>query len=135
MWAKACKFVGAKEGEAWTREQEEMFARAGERYLLEGRAPNVQLRGVFERMKQWFMEVYSGAEASGLEISDAMRGLFGDMFRLSPEESDYSSRLSISSFRSRAVQQAYLSRCVASRLMMAIFPPERSVISGTAAAG
>lgn len=92
MWAKACEFVGAKEGEAWTREQEEMFARAGERYLLEGKAPNVQLRGVFERMKQWFMEVYAGADASGMEISDTMRSLFGDMFRLSPEESDMAFR-------------------------------------------
>lgn len=92
MWAKVCEFVGAKEGEPWTREQEEMFARAGERYLLEGKAPNAQLRGVFERMKQWFMEIYHGLDAAGMEISDTMRQVFGDMFKLSPEEADMAFR-------------------------------------------
>ena len=92
MWARVCEFVGAKEGEKWTVEQEEMFARAGERYLLEGKAPNVQLRGVFERMKQWFMEIYTSVDAAGLEISDTMRQVFGDMFRLSPEEADMAFR-------------------------------------------
>ena len=92
MWARVCEFVGAKEGEKWTVEQEEMFARAGERYLLEGKAPNAQLRGVFERMKQWFMEIYASVDAAGLEISDTMRQVFGDMFRLSPEEADMAFR-------------------------------------------
>lgn len=92
MWAKVCEFVGAKEGEPWTREQEEMFARAGERYLLEGKAPNAQLRGVFERMKQWFMEIYTSVDAAGMEISDTMRQVFGDMFKLSPEEADMAFR-------------------------------------------
>lgn len=92
MWAKVCEFVGAKEGEPWTRKQEEMFARAGERYLLEGEAPNAQLRGVFERMKQWFMEIYTGMDAAGMEISDTMRQVFGDMFKLSPEEADMAFR-------------------------------------------
>lgn len=92
MWARVCEFVGAKGGEKWTVEQEEMFARAGERYLLEGKAPNVQLRGVFERMKQWFMEIYTSVDAAGLEISDTMRQVFGDMFRLSPEEADMAFR-------------------------------------------
>jgi len=92
MWAKVCEFVGAKEGEKWTVEQEEMFARAGERYLLEGKAPNAQLRGVFERMKQWFMEIYTSVDAAGMEISDTMRQVFGDMFKLSPEEADMAFR-------------------------------------------
>lgn len=92
MWAKVCEFVGAKDGEPWTREQEEMFARAGERYLLEGKAPNAQLRGVFERMRQWFMEIYTSMDAAGMEISDTMRQVFGDMFKLSPEEADMAFR-------------------------------------------
>jgi hypothetical protein len=42
----------------------------------------------FAKMKQWFTEVYTSAEASGLEISDTMRGLFRDMLGVTPEESD-----------------------------------------------
>lgn len=101
MWAKVCEFVGADPEKPWTTEHysrerliemEETFARAGERYLLEGKAPNAQLRGVFERMKQWFMEIYTSVDAAGMEISDTMRQVFGDMFTLSPEEADMAFR-------------------------------------------
>lgn len=36
----------------------EMFARGFERYLSDGKAPNSQLRAVFERFKTWMAEVY-----------------------------------------------------------------------------
>jgi hypothetical protein len=88
MWKEACDFVGAKEGQPWTRAQEEKFAQAGERFLMEGVAPRPELQGLFERLKQWFLEVYTSVEAAGFEISDGMRKVFGDMLALSPEESD-----------------------------------------------
>lgn len=78
-WDQINEFVGAKEGEAWTAEMHEKFARAGERYLLEGKAPTAQLEPVFERMRQRFLEVYVDADKAGLEISDGMRKLFDDM--------------------------------------------------------
>ncbi|WP_418764643.1 hypothetical protein [Mailhella sp.] len=92
MWRRIEEFVGAEPGQVWTREMEEKFARAGERFLLEGVAPSPALESVFARLKQWFMEIYTNADAAGLEISDGMRQVFGDMLSLSPEESDMAFR-------------------------------------------
>lgn len=92
LWEKVRAFVGEEEGQPWTREMEEKFARAGERFLLEGRAPAPALEGVFARLRQWFTEIYTGAEVAGMEVSDAMRRVFGDMLSLSAEESDMAFR-------------------------------------------
>jgi len=96
MYRQACEFVGAEPGKPWTVEQEEKFARAGERFLHEGKAPNANLQGMFDRMKEWFTEVYGAAEEHGFEISDDMRKLFGDMM-LSPsvEEAEAAFRYSL----------------------------------------
>lgn len=88
MWRQACEFVGADPGQAWTREMEEKFAMAGERFLTEGVAPRPDLQGLFEKMRQWFLEIYTAVESAGVELSDGMRKTFGDMLALSPEESD-----------------------------------------------
>ena len=90
-YRKACEFVGAEPGKAWTRAQEEMFARAGERFLLEGISPNPRMDDVMESFRQWMEEVYGNAERSGLEISDGMRELFGGMMGTA-EDGDISFR-------------------------------------------
>lgn len=90
-YRKACEFVGAEPGKVWTREQEEMFARAGERFLLEGVTPNPRMGDVMESFKQWMGEVYGNAERSGLEISDGMRDVFGKMMGTA-EDGDISFR-------------------------------------------
>ena len=56
-WKDICEFVGADENTPWTREQEEKFALAGERYLATGEAPKPELQGIFDRMKNWFLNV------------------------------------------------------------------------------
>ena len=78
-YRKACEFVGTEPGRAWTVEQEEKFARAGERFLLEGVTPTPQMGDVLESFRQWIAEIYGKAERSGLEISDGMREVFGGM--------------------------------------------------------
>lgn len=78
-YRKACDFVGAEPGRPWTPEQEEKFARAGERFLLEGIVPNPHMGDVMESFRQWMSELYGSAERSGLEISDGMREVFGGM--------------------------------------------------------
>lgn len=78
-YRKACEFVGAEPGRAWTPEQEEKFARAGERFLLEGVTPTPQMGDVMESFQQWMAEIYGNAERSGLEISDGMREVFSGM--------------------------------------------------------
>lgn len=87
-WAAVEDFVGAKPGEAWTTEMEEMFARAGERFLMEGVAPHPTLDDTFSRMKEWFTEIYTNADDAGLEISPAMRKVFGDALRLDATDAD-----------------------------------------------
>ena len=55
---------------------QERFARAFERYLMEGRAPSKGLKGVFARMKRWMLSVYHNARRLGVELSPQVRDLF-----------------------------------------------------------
>ena len=66
------KWAGVKDGK-WTREQEEKFARAFERYLREGKAPTRELKGVFARFRDWLTNIYRTLKGSPLDV------------RLSPE--------------------------------------------------
>lgn len=75
-WEAVCAFVGAKPGQKWTVEQDEKFADAGIRYLADGEAPIPELKGVFERFRQWLLAVYRSLRGlPGSEISPAMRGV------------------------------------------------------------
>lgn len=78
-WKDICDFVGAREGEAWTTAQEEMFAEAAERYLATGQAPRPELQGIFDRMKEWFLQVYRHISNAGIEVSPRMKEIFDDM--------------------------------------------------------
>lgn len=75
-YEKACEFVGAKVGEKWTTEQEERFAEAGERYLAEGVAPTPELRGLFERLREMMLEVYTYVKNAGVDLTPEIREVF-----------------------------------------------------------
>lgn len=93
-YRNACEFVGAEPGRAWTPEQEEKFARAGERFLLEGVTPTPQMGDVMESFQQWMAEIYGNVERSGLEISDGMREVFSGMMGTA-EDGDMNFRYSM----------------------------------------
>lgn len=57
----------------------EYFARAGEAYLLEGKAPSAETAGMFRRLKQWFLMVYRTAKDLKVNLSPEIRGLFNRM--------------------------------------------------------
>lgn len=60
------KWLGKKQGEAFTQADWERFARGFEMYLREGKAPNQYLGGkggVFERFKNWLMNIYAGIKS------------------------------------------------------------------------
>jgi hypothetical protein len=59
-----------------TTEQHEQFARAGEAYLMEGKAPSVALGRVFSRFKQWLTKLYRTVRALDTPINDDIRGVF-----------------------------------------------------------
>lgn len=101
-WDKMREFVGAEPGTAWTREMEEKFSRAGELFLLEGKAPSPALQDVFERMRQWFLELYASADGSGLDISDDMRTVFGNMLSTPMKEGDTAFRYALGSLMARS---------------------------------
>lgn len=43
---------------AWDRKAEERFATAWEQYWLEGKSPNAELEGIFQKIARWMAEVY-----------------------------------------------------------------------------
>lgn len=60
----------------WTREAEEKFARAFERYVMEGKAPTWKLRDVFAKLKKWLTDIYRTVKTLDVEISDDVRRVF-----------------------------------------------------------
>lgn len=79
-YQKIREFLGAKDGEELTREQQEKWANANEQYLREGKAPSLGLRGVFLRFAVWLGSVYKKASDLGVELDDSIRGVFDRMY-------------------------------------------------------
>ena len=67
----------------YTVAQQEKFARSFEAYLYKGKAPNNNLRQVFENFKEWLKSVYhqiSDLTNKGADISDEVQEMFDNMF-------------------------------------------------------
>ncbi len=73
------KFVGAKDGEAWTESQHEKVTSAYETYLSEGKAPSAELMNVFEKFKTWMKRIYKKIIRQPIEINDDVRQVFDRM--------------------------------------------------------
>lgn len=69
-------WVGAKEGEAFTVDQHEQFARGFEAYLMEGKAPSPELRSAFYRFKNWLVGIYKNLTALKVELTPEVRNVF-----------------------------------------------------------
>lgn len=57
----------------------EQFARGFESYLFEGRAPSIEMQGLFQRFRAWLMHVYRDIKALNVELSDEVRGVMDRM--------------------------------------------------------
>jgi len=66
-WQTLLDFAGSKDG-TLTIAQEEMLAEAGEKYLLEGKAPSNALKEAFARVKSWLHMIYELLKARRLDI-------------------------------------------------------------------
>ena len=64
---------------------QEQFARGFEAYLLEGKAPSVELRGAFEKFRAWLLSVYKSLRGLNVDISPEMRGVFDRMLATDDE--------------------------------------------------
>lgn len=61
------------------RPYHEDFARGFEAYLFEGKAPNVELRGLFQRFRAWLLQVYRSIAALNVALTPEIRGVFDRM--------------------------------------------------------
>lgn len=71
---------------AWTemspaqrREVHETFARSFEAYLFEGRAPNLEMKSLFQRFRSWLVNVYRQLANLNVTLTDEVRGVFDRM--------------------------------------------------------
>jgi len=80
-YARILEFVGAKQGESFTEDQQEKFARGFELFLMEGNAPSKQMERPFDRFKKWLGGIYKKIEFSyDVELNDNIRPVFQRMF-------------------------------------------------------
>ena len=62
----------------WQAGHEEIFARAWERYVAEGRVPSATLMNVFQQFSKWITEIYKSITGSAIDvdISPDLRRIF-----------------------------------------------------------
>lgn len=58
------------------REHHEKFARAFEAYLFEGKAPNLSLQSLFQRFRDWMVNVYRNISQLDVTLTDEVRQVF-----------------------------------------------------------
>jgi len=61
------------------RSYHEQFARGFEAYLFEGKAPSIELQGLFQRFRAWLVNVYKQLKALNVELSDEVRDVMDRM--------------------------------------------------------
>ncbi|MDR1275393.1 MAG: hypothetical protein LBL72_03280, partial [Candidatus Accumulibacter sp.] len=61
------------------RSYHEKFARGFEAYLFEGKAPTLEMAGIFQRFRSWLKRVYHALSNLNVELSDEIRGVFDRM--------------------------------------------------------
>lgn len=61
------------------RDGHERLARSFEAYLFEGKAPSLELRSTFSRLRSWMLSVYRTITRLNVELTDEVRGVFDRM--------------------------------------------------------
>ena len=61
------------------RHHHETVARQFEAYLMEGKAPSVELQGIFSRLRSWLFAVYKKLTALNVKLDDDVRQVFDRM--------------------------------------------------------
>lgn len=63
----------------------EQWARAFEAYLMEGKSPNVELRGAFEKFRAWLISIYRRLAGLNVQPSDEIRAVMDRMLATDDE--------------------------------------------------
>lgn len=84
--AAILKWFGVKDLATWRamspdqqRPLHEQFARGFEAYLFEGKAPNAEMQGVFNRFRSWLINVYKSLKNLNVTLTPEVRGVFDRM--------------------------------------------------------
>lgn len=82
----ALQWAGLKDPGKWPemsldekRPYHEKFARGFEQYLRDGEAPSAELKGVFQRFRDWLVEIYKSAKSLNVKLNDDIRGVLNRM--------------------------------------------------------
>lgn len=67
------------DGETYTTEQVEKFARGFEQYLREGKAPSSYLKQAFNSFMNWLRQLYKTALELNVKLNDDVRSVYGDI--------------------------------------------------------
>ena len=71
----------------WHTAAEEKFARGFERYLRSGKAPNKSLQSVFNKLREWFSNIYEQIKGGSIDvnITPRMKKVFDNLLAYKPE--------------------------------------------------
>jgi hypothetical protein len=58
---------------------QEQFARGFEQYVMKGEAPNIELRGAFEKMRAWMISIYRTVAGLGVKVTPEVERVFSRM--------------------------------------------------------
>lgn len=79
----AISWMGGKDLADWQgrtldeqRDMHEKFARGFETYLMEGKAPTLEMQSLFSRFRSWLINVYRSVSSLGAELTPEVRGVF-----------------------------------------------------------
>jgi hypothetical protein len=73
------KWMGVASRDDVTLEQHEQFARGFEAYLMEGKAPSLELREAFARFRAWLLGIYRTLRGLNVQLTDEVRKVFDRM--------------------------------------------------------
>lgn len=78
------KHLGA-EGDGFTRDQHEVWARSFEAYLMEGKAPSLGLASAFARFKAWLSRIYRTVSRLDVKLTPEIREVMDRMIATDQE--------------------------------------------------
>jgi diguanylate cyclase (GGDEF)-like protein len=74
--AALLQWLGVESRAQIGREQHEQFARGFEAYLMEGKAPSLELRSAFARARAWLLGIYRSLRNLNVTLTPKVRGIF-----------------------------------------------------------
>lgn len=93
--AAVLKWFGVNSSDEIATEHHEQFARAVERYFMEGKSPSGALEGVFRKLKAWLTGIYRHVVQLGVPMNDEIRGVMDRLIATDDEIAAARTRLGL----------------------------------------